>query len=89
MLCICRYDKNRDFQETVPGLALSIAEALQTGIVNDSAESLPYNECESTDEIGNYLCDAIDIALESRRVAGIMNSQAASNEANFNVPNPE
>lgn len=89
MISICRFNPEKDIQEVVPGLATSVAEALATGIVKDTASNAPYNKMESTDEIGHYITDPIDVALEHRRVLGILNSQAASNEANFEVANPQ
>lgn len=88
MITKCKFNPERDIQETVPDLAISIKMAMATGIVKDTATTTPYSKMTSTDEVGHYLTDAIDIALESRRVQGILNSQAASNAANFET-NPE
>lgn len=84
MISVCRFNPAVDLQEVVPGLSTSIQMALSSGVIKDNAQSLPYSKETSTDEVGHYLHDAIDIALEHRRVSGIIN--AASNEANFNVP---
>ena len=88
MITKCCFDKNLDIQETIPDLAISIKMAMATGIVKDTADTTPYSKMTDTAEVGHYLTDAIDIALESRRVQGILNSQAASNAANFET-NPE
>lgn len=74
MITKCKFDKNKDFQETVPGLEISIEMALTTGIVKDTYDSTPYNKMTSTDQVGGYLHDAIDIALEARRVGAAMSS---------------
>lgn len=88
MITKCYFDKVADIQETVPGLSTSIKMAITTGIIQNTVDTTPYSKMTSTDEVGHYLTDAIDIALESRRVQGILNSQAASNAANFDT-NPE
>lgn len=88
MITPCKFDKLADIQETIPDLAMSIKMAMTTGVIKDTADTTPYSKMTSTDEVGHYLTDTIDIALESRRVQGILNSQAASNAANFNT-NPE
>lgn len=74
MITVCKFDKNKDFQETVPDLEISIEMALTTGIVKDTATSTVYNKMTSTDQVGGYLHDAIDIALEARRVGAAMYS---------------
>lgn len=74
MITKCKFDKLKDIQETVPGLAVSIEEALVSGVIKDSGTSTPYNEMTSTEEVGNYLHDAIDIALEARRVGEYINT---------------
>lgn len=85
MITKCKFDKNKDFQETVPDLAVSIAMALSTGIVKDTADSTPYSKMTSTDEIGNYLHDPIDIAMASSRLnAQIASSQMADVASNGN-----
>lgn len=74
MITKCKFDKQKDFQETIPDLAISIQEALVSGVIKDTADSTPYSKMTSTDEVGNYLHDAIDIAMASNR----LNSQLAS-----------
>ena len=74
MITKCKFDKEKDIQETVPGLSISIEMALTTGVIKDTADSTPYNKMTSTEEIGNYLHDAIDIAMEARRLGAKMSS---------------
>lgn len=74
MITKCKFDKNKDFKETVPDLAVSIAMALSTGLIKDTADTTPYSKLTSTDEVGSYLHDAIDIAMASNR----LNAQLAS-----------
>lgn len=74
MITKCKFDKNIDIQETIPGLEVSIEEALVSGVIKDTGTTTPYNEMTSTEEVGNYLHDAIDIALEARRVGEYVNN---------------
>lgn len=76
MIQDCRFNKNTDFEQTVPDLAMSITLALQTGVVVSTADNAPYNEIDDTDNVGNYLHDAIDIAMASRKLGLAMQSTA-------------
>jgi len=76
MITKCKFDKNKDFQETIPNLAMSVQMALTTGVIMDSGTNSPYNEVESTAEVGNYLHDAIDIAMASKKLGLAMQSSA-------------
>lgn len=85
MITKCKFDKQKDFQETIPDLAISIAMALSTGVIKDTADSTPYSKMTSTDEVGNYLHDAIDIAMASNRLnSAIANSPMADVASNGN-----
>ena len=87
MIVQCKFDPKMDIQETVPGLAMSIEMALTTGIIKDTADSTPYNEMTSTDQVGNYLHDAIDIALEAQRLGTVMaNTQTMTQPTNNGNP---
>lgn len=76
MITKCKFDKDKDFGQVVPDLAMSVAMAVQTGVIMDSASNAPYNEVESTAEVGNYLHDAIDIAMASKKLGLAMQSSA-------------
>ena len=85
MITKCKFDKNKDFQETIPDLAISIEMALTTGVIKDTADSTPYSKMTSTDEVGNYLHDPIDIAMASNRLnAAIASSPMADVSTNGN-----
>lgn len=86
MITKCKFDKVRDFQETVPDLAVSIAMALSTGIIKDTADSTPYSKMTSTDEVGNYLHDPIDIAMASNRLNAHIASSPMADVANNGNP---
>lgn len=76
MITHCVYSKNKDIQETVPGLEVSIAEALISGVIKDTSTTTPYNEMTDTDQVGNYISEPIDIALEARRMGDYFNNLA-------------
>lgn len=84
MITKCKFDKQKDFQEYVPDLAMSIQLALTTGVIKDTADSTPYSKMTSTDEVGNYLHDAIDIAMAANRLGRSMNSNPTTTEFNGN-----
>ena len=86
MITVCKFDKDRDFQETIPDLEISIEMALTTGVISDSGTTTPYNEMESTEQVGNYLHDPIDIALEARRVGSYLNQQTSPNTESLSNP---
>lgn len=62
------YDEQRDFQEVVPGLALSVTEALLTGVVTDTATATPYSKETDVNVIGNYVTDNIDVAMALKKI---------------------
>lgn len=80
MITKCKYDKNRDFKQVVPNLSMSIRLAMQTGVITDSAANSPYNEMESTEQVGNYLHDTIDIAMASKKLGIQMSSNPTSTD---------
>ena len=87
MIVQCKFDPKLDIQETIPGLAMSIEMALTTGIIKDTGDSTPYNEMTSTEQVGNYLHDAIDIALEAQRLGTVLaNTQTMTQPTNNGNP---
>lgn len=68
MITKCKFDKNKDIKETVPGLSVSIAEALVSGVIKDTGTSTPYTEVDNPGEVGYYLKDGIDIALAAQKL---------------------
>lgn len=75
------YDEQRDFQEVVPGLALSVTEALLTGVVTDTATATPYSKETDVNVIGNYVTDNIDVAMALKKIGKSLTSMPTS-------PNP-
>lgn len=86
MITKCKFDKNKDFQETIPDLAISIELALTTGVIKDTADTTPYSKMTSTEEVGNYLHDAIDIAMASNRINAQLASSPMSDVASNGNP---
>ena len=84
MIIKCKFNKEEDIQETIPGLAMSIELALTTGVIKDTADTTPYNEMTSTEQVGNYLHDAIDIALEARRLGTVLANAQSTTEGTGN-----
>lgn len=85
MITVCKFDKNRDIQETVPGLEISIKLAISTGVVKDSGTSTPYTEETNVENVGHYLTDAIDIAMAAKRLGESM-SLAQPTSATIETP---
>lgn len=72
MIQIIEYNPERDFQEVVSGLSLSVTEALLTGVVKDTATSTPYTKETDVNVIGNYVTDNIDVAMALKRIGKSM-----------------
>lgn len=68
MITKCKFDKNKDIKETIPDLAISIEEALVSGVIKDTADSTPYSEVDDPNAVGYYLKDGIDIALAAQKM---------------------
>lgn len=74
MITKCKYDKNKDFGEVVPNLAISITEAIITGVVKDTSDSTPYTKLNDINEVGSYLHDPIDIAMAANKIGESISS---------------
>lgn len=72
------FDKQRDFQEVVPGLSLSVSEALITGVVKDTATSTPYTKEDDVHVIGNYVTDNIEVAMALKNIGKSLSSMPTS-----------
>lgn len=74
MIQECVYNEVRDFKEVTPGLSMSIAEALVTGVVKDTATSTPYTKETDVNVIGNYVTDNIDVAMALKAIGKSLNN---------------
>lgn len=80
MITVCKYDKNKDFGEVVPDLAISIDEAIITGVIKDTIDTSPYTDLNDVSEVGNYLKDPIDIAIAAAKVGEQISTQPVAGE---------
>lgn len=78
MISECVFDSSRDFSEVVPGLAMSVTEALITGVVKDTATSTPYSQETDVNVIGNYVTDNIDVAMALKNIGKSLTNMPTS-----------
>lgn len=75
-----------DYGVVVPGLAISIEEVLETGIVRNAGDALSYeNDIKEPSEIGNYVrdnLDALQIAKELKSSLSAAKDKAPRAEEN-------
>lgn len=83
MIQICKYNKDTDIQKTIPNLAMSIDDAMNTGIITSTGTEIPYTNINDVSEVGSYLNDPIDIAMAAKKLGQSMSAIAAA-EINAN-----
>lgn len=64
---ICKYNPLTDAMEVVNGLAVSIDDMLQTGVVKDSGETLDNNGIDDPSQIIGRINDVFD-AMDAARI---------------------
>lgn len=64
---ICKFNPQTDCMEVVGGLAVSIDDMLQTGIVKDSGETLDNNGIDDPSQIIGRINDVFD-AMDAARI---------------------
>lgn len=69
-----------DIEEVVPNLAISIAEALTTGVIKDTGTSTPYTKETDVNSVGNYLTDKVDIAIAAKNLGQSMASMPTTDK---------
>lgn len=74
MITECVFDPQRDFKEVTPNLAMSVTEAMLTGVVKDTFDSTPYSKENDVNVIGNYVTDNIDVALALKKIGKSMSN---------------
>ena len=72
------FDEKRDFQETVPDLAMSVTEAMLTGVVKDTIDISPYTKETDVNVIGNYVTDNIEVAIALKKIGKSLSSMPTS-----------
>lgn len=74
---ICKYNPLTDAMEVVNGLAVSIDDMLQTGIVKDSGETLDNNGIDDPSQIIGRINDVFD-AMDAARIVKKYGKKAPS-----------
>lgn len=64
---VCKYDARKDVEKVRSGLAVSIDDMLQTGIVKDAGETLDNNGIDNPERIIGRIRDIFD-ALDAQRI---------------------
>ena len=68
------FNESLDFEETVPDLAMSVTEAMITGVVKDTIDTTPYSKETDVTVIGNYVTDNIDVAMALKKIGKSLSS---------------
>lgn len=74
MIQDCKYDRFKDIKKTIPNLAMSIEDAMTTGIISSTGTELPYTNDTEVSEIGSYLHDNIEIAMAAKQIGQSMSN---------------
>lgn len=74
MITECVFNPEKDFKEVTPNLAMSVSEALLTGVVKDTFDSTPYSKETDVSAIGNYVIDNVDVALALKKIGKSMSN---------------
>lgn len=73
------FKKNsQDIEQVIPNLAVSIAEALTTGVIKDTGTSTPYTKETDVTAVGNYITDKVDIAMAAKNLGQSLASMPTS-----------
>lgn len=83
MITKCSYNKETDIKKTIPNLAMSIDDAMTTGIITATGTEIPYTDETDVYGVGNYLHDPIDVAMAAKKLGQSMSAIAAA-EVNAN-----
>lgn len=78
MIQTCSYNPEKDFSEVLPDLAMSITEAMLTGVVKDTIDTSPYTKETDVHVIGNYVTDNIDVAMALKKMGKSLSSMPTS-----------
>lgn len=75
----CKFNKDRDLKEIVPGLTPNLRIAMQEHVVLDTGISPEYNNIEDPANIVGRVRDVFDAIEAQRSIASSMKSQVSSN----------
>lgn len=83
MIQICRYDSVKDIKKTIPNLAMSIEDAMLTGVISATGTEIPYTDETEVENVGSYLHDNIEVAMAAKKLGQSMSAaEIAMNNAN-------
>lgn len=63
---VCVFDKKKDYKKVESGLAMSISDALRTGVVKEGTSSLESNGIDDPEAVLGRVSDRFD-AIEAER----------------------
>ena len=72
---ICRFNKNRDLKEVVPGLTPNLKIAMQEHVVLDTGITPEYNNIDDPANIVGRVRDVFDAVEAQRALASSIKSQ--------------
>lgn len=78
MYQICRFNKDRDLKEVVPGLTPNLKIAMKEHVVLDTGISPEYNNIDDPANIVGRVRDVFDAIEAQRSIASSMKSQTSS-----------
>lgn len=85
----CKFNLERDIEQTVPNLSVDIAEVMATHVVASTGDSSPYSKETDVNEVGHYLTDKIQTAIAAYRLGKSMSAAAASPASTNPSTSPE
>lgn len=85
---ICKYDKDKDLGEVIPGLAVDLQKAIESGVILDTGVLEEYNDINSPQDVVTRVRDAFH-AMDLRKAyldAGKINPNSSlSGSSEHNV----
>lgn len=76
---VCKYDKDKDLGEVIPGLAVDLQKAIESGVILDTGIVEEYNDINSPESVVTRVRDAFH-AIELQRAylqAGKLNPNSS------------
>lgn len=81
MIQDCKYNAATDIKKTIPNLAMSIEDAMLTGVISATGTEIPYTDETEVESVGNYLHDNIEVAMAAKKLGQSMSSIPTSVES--------
>lgn len=89
MIISCKFDKDKDIEQVIPDLEISIEMAMNTGVIKDTGTSTPYTKETDVNKVGNYIHDNIEAAMELRRIGASLSNMPTSTSFEGGQPQGE